>query len=100
MLALAHQRGHAKQQFRPLIRRHMAPRLKSLVSSFNGAAGQFFRRLMKFADDLGAIRGIDTLERIAGLNALAPDHQRVFLAELLFYFSNGTRIAAAFSSLL
>ena len=68
----------------------MAPRLKSLVSSFNGAAGQFFRRLMKFADDLGAIRGIDTLERIAGLNALAPDHQRVFLAELLFYLPNGS----------
>ena len=51
--------------------------MKSFVGSFDGTIRQFFRRFMKSADDLRAVRRVDAIERGAGFYAVAADYERL-----------------------
>ena len=81
MFAFPHQGRNLKKYLRAVGGGDTAPALKSLIGSFDSFVSQFFRGLVKLADDLGAVRGVNAGERRAGLNSLAADHQWIFAPE-------------------
>src|SRR6185295_10344978 len=86
MFSLPQNRSHAEQEINPLLRAGVFPGLKGLIGRLHGLVCQFFRRLLKTTDYLGAISWINTVELCVSRYALAANHQRVLTAQLAFYF--------------
>src|SRR5438105_2308029 len=81
MFPFAHQLGDPKQQLCSFLSRHVAPRLKGFVRSFNCLIREFFRGFVKVSYYLRSISWIDALERAAGLDAFAADDERILPTE-------------------
>jgi hypothetical protein len=82
MLALAQERGDAKEQVRALLCGRLAPRLECLVGGLDGAAREFLRGLLKAPDHLRFVCRIKALKLPFRIETLAAYDQRVFAPQL------------------
>src|SRR4051812_47624046 len=85
MFARAQQLSDAKDQLSAFSRRNVAPGFERGGRGLDGFVGQFFGGFVKRADHLGAIRGIDAVERVTRIDALAAYDERILAAEFALY---------------
>jgi hypothetical protein len=88
MPPLAQNLRNAKQHRSTFFRRNITPRLKRLIRRFDGAAREFFRRLLKTPDNFGFLRRVEALKGAPRLDALAADHERVLAPQFAAHTLN------------
>src|SRR5213593_3567950 len=86
MFAFSHQCRDSKQQLRAFVGGDVTPGLKSLITSFNGATGEFLGGLIKSSDDLSTICGIDAFECAARFDAFTADDQGILATKFALNF--------------
>ena len=88
VFTLAHDRRHAKQQGCAIRGRRVLPGFKSFRGFFNSAIRELFCGFVESSDYLCAIRRIDTVEQVAGVDAFAADDEWILASELTLDFLN------------
>ncbi len=96
-ICVAQQVAHAKQQAGALFAGSPAPALKRVKGGLHGRFDMVFAGFLVQADNLRRLGGIDGLDLVRGLDALAADDEVILASELgAHFFDGGAHLAGIF----